>query len=110
LKRNDDCPRAEADPRWRTAPMSDSTNAATPMAELVVAEASGDTTQLWYALRVYECPRCFARRLWPVPPLRRHKISSGGQVEARWIVNGKTEGRGRVLGSFIHHRERQSGS
>jgi hypothetical protein len=31
-------------------------------------------------------------------------------LEARWIVNGKTEGRDRVLGSFIHHRERQSGS
>jgi hypothetical protein len=33
LKRNDVCPRAEADLRRRTAPMSDSTSTAAPMAE-----------------------------------------------------------------------------
>jgi hypothetical protein len=39
-KRNDVCPRVKAAPRRRTAPMSDSTSAAMPMAELVVVEAS----------------------------------------------------------------------
>lgn len=107
-KRNDVFPHIEADPRRRTASMSNSTSAAMPMAELVVAEASRrhDAT-LVCPTGALVPPCCLARRRRPVFPPRRHEVPV---VEARWMVNGETEGRDSFLGSFICRWERQPGS
>jgi hypothetical protein len=69
-KWDDVCPRFEAALRRRTAPMSDSTSATTPMAELVVAEASRrHVTTLVCPMGALVPPRCLARRRRPVSPL-----------------------------------------